>query len=107
MKEILSVVLMLMMIFTCFASDETVPKGVILVVSFGTSFNDNRDPTIGAIEADVQAAFPEWEVRRAFTAQTVIDILVERDSIEADNMTEAMERLVVDGVKRVIIAPPM
>ena len=74
-------------------------KPVILAVSFGTSYNETRDITIGAIEEALQAAYPEYEVRRAFTAQTVIDILEEREGLEIDNVTEAMSRLVMDGVK--------
>ena len=81
------------------------PKPVILAVSFGTSYNDTRDLTIGAIENVLQEAFPDYEVRRAFTAQTVIDILEERDGLEIDNVTEAMSRMVMDGVKEVIIQP--
>ncbi len=80
-------------------------KPVILVVSFGTSYNETRDKTIGAIEQALQAANPGYEVRRAFTAQTVIDILKNRDGIEIDNVTQAMSRLVVDGVKEVIVQP--
>jgi sirohydrochlorin cobaltochelatase len=78
---------------------------VILVVSFGTSYNDNRDLSIGAVEEAIQAAYPDWEVRRAFTAQTVIDILDERDAIDTDNVVEAMDKLVADGVKKVVIQP--
>lgn len=80
-------------------------KPVILAVSFGTSYNETRDITIGAIEEALQAAYPDYEVRRAFTAQTVIDILKERDGIEIDNVTEAMSRMVLDGVKEVVIQP--
>lgn len=80
-------------------------KPVILAVSFGTSYNETRDITIGAIEEALQAAYPEYEVRRAFTAQTVIDILEEREGLEIDNVTEAMSRLVMDGVKEVVIQP--
>lgn len=80
-------------------------KPVILMVSFGTSYNDSRDVTIGAVEAAVQAAYPDYEVRRAFTAQTVIDILRERDGLEIDNVTQAMERLIADGVKKVVVQP--
>lgn len=86
-------------------AQEAQAKPVILVVSFGTSYNDSRDATIGAIEADIQAAYPDWEVRRAFTAQTIIDILKQRDGLEIDNVTQAMERLVADGVKKVVIQP--
>ena len=106
MKKVLSLALTLMMLLGCMAvaSAEEV-KPVILVVSFGTSYNDNRELTIGAVEADIQAAYPDWEVRRAFTAQTIIDILAERDGIQTDNVTEAMERLVADGVKKVVLQP--
>lgn len=85
-------------------SEET-QKPVLLVVSFGTSYNETRDITIGAIENALADAFPEYEVRRAFTAQTVIDILEDREKLEIDNVTEAMSRLVMDGVKEVVIQP--
>lgn len=80
-------------------------KPILLVVSFGTSYNETRDATIGAIEADLQAAYPEYEVRRAFTSQIIIDILKEREGLEIDNVTEAMERLVAEGVRDVVIQP--
>ena len=104
MKKILAIVLTLVMLLSCVAFAEEV-KPVILVVSFGTSYNDNRDLSIGAVEEAIQAAYPDWEVRRAFTAQTVIDILDERDAIDTDNVTEAMDKLVADGVKKVVIQP--
>lgn len=106
MKKMLSILLALMVIMGCmsFASAEEV-KPVILVVSFGTSYDDNRDLSIGAVEADIAAAFPEYEVRRAFTAQTVIDILGDRNDLDIDNVTEAMDRLVDDGVTKVVIQP--
>lgn len=77
----------------------------ILVVSFGTSYQENRDITIGAIERAVADAFPEYEVRRAFTAQIIIDILRERDGLEIDNVTEALDRAVADGVHNLIVQP--
>ena len=77
----------------------------ILVVSFGTSYNDSRDITIGAIEEAITAAFPEYEVRRAFTSQIIIDILKERDGLEIDNVKEALDRAVEDGVKELIVQP--
>lgn len=80
-------------------------KKAILVVSFGTSYNDSREKTIGAIEAAISKAYPDYEVRRAFTADTIINILKERDNIQTDNVHEAMERLVADGFKEVIIQP--
>lgn len=80
-------------------------KPVLLAVSFGTSYNESRDITIGAIEEALQAAYPDYEVRRAFTSQIIIDILAERESLEIDNVTEAMERLLSDGVKDVVVLP--
>ena len=80
-------------------------KPVLLAVSFGSSYNETREANIGAIEADLQAAYPEYEVRRAFTSQIVIDILEEREGMEIDNVTEAMDRLVADGVKEVVVQP--
>ena len=59
---------------------------MILVVSFGTSYNDSRDKTIGAVEDAIAAAYPDYEVRRAFTSQTIIDILAEREGLEIDNV---------------------
>lgn len=105
MKKVLSFALILMLLLGCCGAFAEETKPVILVVSFGTSYNDNRDLSIGGVEEAIQAAYPEWEVRRAFTAQTVIDILDERDAIDTDNVVEAMEKLVDDGVKTVVIQP--
>lgn len=80
-------------------------KTVILVVSFGTSYNENRDLTIGAIEEDITKAFPNYEVRRAFTSQIIIDKLKERDGLEIDNVEEALDRAVEDGVVNLVVQP--
>lgn len=85
--------------------EPTANEKVLLVVSFGTSYNDNRELTIGAIEQALQKAYPDYELRRAFTAQTIIDILAERDNLQIDNVTQAMERLVADGVREVLVQP--
>lgn len=77
----------------------------LLVVSFGTSFNDNRRMTIGAIENDMAEAFPDYAVRRAFTAQIVIDHVKDRDGEVIDNMTEALDRAVANGVKTLVVQP--
>ena len=77
----------------------------ILVVSFGTSYNDNRDITIGAVEEAIAKAFPEYEVRRAFTSQIIIDILAEREGLKIDNVEEALDRAVTDGVKNLVVQP--
>ncbi len=84
---------------------KTADKPVILVVSFGTSYNDSRDRTIGAIENAIAAANPDYEVRRAFTSQIIIDKLKERDGLEIDNVEEALDRLVADGVKELVVQP--
>lgn len=84
---------------------EDAQKPVLLAVSFGTSYNDSRDITIGAVENALQEAYPDYEVRRAFTSQIIIDILEEREGMEIDNVTEAMDRLVADGVTDVVIQP--
>lgn len=81
------------------------PKPVILVVSFGTSYNDSRHITIGAIEDAIREAYPDYDVRRAFTAQIIIDKLAERDGIAIDNFEQAMDKIVEDGVDTVIVQP--
>ncbi|MBM6829794.1 sirohydrochlorin cobaltochelatase [Anaerotignum lactatifermentans] len=83
---------------------ETKDKAV-LAVSFGTSYEDSREKTIGAVETALQTAFPDYEVRRAFTSQTIIDILAERDDIQIDNVTEALEQAVADGIETLVVQP--
>lgn len=78
---------------------------VILVVSFGTSYNNNRDLSIGAIEKDIDDYFKDFEIRRAFTSQMIINKLKKRDNLEIDNVREALERAVDDGVKTLIVQP--
>ncbi len=77
----------------------------LLVVSFGTSYNDNRRETIGAIEKAIQAAFPDYSVRRAFTSQIIIDHVKDRDGVTIDNVTEALDRAVENGVKTLVVQP--
>lgn len=86
--------------------DETVAGDqAILVVSFGTSYNDSRDLTIGAIENAIAEEFPEYEVRRAFTSQIIIDKLAERDGLVIDNVEEALDRAVEDGITTLVVQP--
>ena len=80
-------------------------KPVLLVVSFGTSFADAREKNITAIENALADAFPEYEVRRAFTSGMILKKLRERDGICIDSVPEAMERLVRDGVQQVVVQP--
>ena len=77
----------------------------LLVVSFGTSYNDNRRETIGAIEKAMQAAFPDLSVRRGFTSQIIIDHVNKRDGEKIDNVTEALDRAVDNGVKTLVVQP--
>ncbi len=77
----------------------------ILVVSFGTSFNDSRAEDIGGIEKAIQAAFPDWAVRRAFTSQIIINHVQARDDEKIDNMDQALERAVSNKVKNLVIQP--
>ena len=77
----------------------------LLVVSFGTSFNDSRAKDIGAIEKALQAAYPDWSVRRAFTAQIIINHVQARDGEKIDNMKQALDRAVANGVKNLVVQP--
>lgn len=84
---------------------DDIGENELLVVSFGTSFNGSRAADIKGIEDALQAAYPDWSVRRAFTAQIIIDKLKKRDGITIDNMTEALDRCVEDGVKEIVVQP--
>ena len=77
----------------------------ILVVSFGTSFNDSRVADIKGIEDALQEAYPEWSVRRAFTAQIIINHIQARDGECIDNVDQALERAVANGVKQLVVQP--
>ena len=77
----------------------------ILVVSFGTSFNDSRVATIGAVEKAIQAAFPDWDVRRAFTAQIIINHIAARDGEQINTVQQALDQAKQAGVKTLIVAP--
>lgn len=77
----------------------------LLVVSFGTSYNDSRRETIGAIEKAMQTAFPDYSVRRAFTSQIIIDHVKDRDGVTIDNVEQALERAVDNGVKTLVVQP--
>ena len=78
---------------------------VILVTSFGTSFNQSRSLTIGGIEDAIREAYPDYQIRRAFTSQIIIDKLAAREGLRIDTVEDAMNRLVLDKVKEVVIQP--
>ena len=80
-------------------------RPVILATSFGTTFGNTRSITIGAIESTLAESFPEWEVRRAFTSNNIRRILRERDGIFIDSVPEALEKLISEGIKHVVIMP--
>lgn len=80
-------------------------KKAILVVSFGTSYQETREKTIGAIERDIAGTFPDWEVRRAFTSGMILKKLRDRDKLTIDNVAEALERLASDGFETVVCQP--
>ena len=84
---------------------DEIGENELLVVSFGTSFNDSRAEDIGGIEAALEAAYPEWAVRRAFTAQIIINHVQARDGEYIDNMDQALQRAVNNGVKNLVIQP--
>lgn len=84
-------------------SDTT--KKAILAVSFGTSHNDTREVTIDAIEKDMQAAFPEYPLYRAWTSKMIINKVNKRDNVHIDTVKEAMERMQADGITDVLVQP--
>jgi len=86
-------------------NQDEIGENEILVVSFGTSFNDSRAEDIGGIEKAIAAAYPEWSVRRAFTAQIIINHVQARDGEKIDNVQQALDRAVANGVKNLIVQP--
>lgn len=86
-------------------NQDEIGENELLVVSFGTSFNDSRVADIKGIEDALQAANPDWSVRRAFTAQIIINHIQARDGEQIDNMQQAMERAAANGVKNLVIQP--
>lgn len=86
-------------------NQDDIGENEILVVSFGTSFNDSRAKDIGGIERALAAAYPSWSVRRAFTAQIIINHVQSRDGEFIDNMDQALERAVRNGVKNLLVQP--
>ena len=86
-------------------NQDEIGENELLVVSFGTSFNDSRVADIKGIEDALQAAYPDWSVRRAFTAQIIINHIPARDGEKIDNMTQALDRAVANGVKNLVVQP--
>lgn len=86
-------------------NQDEIGENEILVVSFGTSFNDSRVADIKGIEDAIQKANPDWSVRRAFTAQIIINHIQARDGEKIDNVDQALTRAVANGVKNLVIQP--
>ncbi len=86
-------------------NEDNIGEKELLVVSFGTSFNASRAADIGGVEKALQAANPDWSVRRAFTAQIIINHVQARDDEKIDNMDQALERAVKNGVKELVVQP--
>lgn len=109
MKRIIALVLLTALVLAGCASGPNTDKSkrAMLVVSFGTSYADTREMTIEATENAFAQAYPDYDIRRAFTSQTIIDILEERDLIEIDNIVEALDRLKSEKYSEVIIQPTL
>lgn len=86
-------------------NQDKIGENEILVVSFGTSFNKSRTEDIGGVEKAIQAANPSWSVRRAFTSQIIINHIQARDGEKIDNVDQALERAVKNGVKNLVVQP--
>ena len=86
-------------------NQDDIGENELLVVSFGTSFNESRATDIGGVEKALAAAYPEWSVRRAFTAQIIINHIYARDGEKIDNVDQALQRAVDNGVKNLVVQP--
>ena len=86
-------------------NQDEIGENEILVVSFGTSFNDSRVADVKGIEDALQEAYPDWSVRRAFTAQIIINHVQARDGENIDNVEQALDRAVANEVKNLVIQP--
>ncbi len=86
-------------------NQDEIGENELLVVSFGTSYNDSRSEDIGGIEKSLQEAYPEWSVRRAFTSQIIINHVYARDGEKIDNVDQAIQRATDNGVKNLVVQP--
>ncbi len=86
-------------------NQDEIGENELLVVSFGTSFNDSRAEDVKGIEDALAKAYPDWSVRRAFTAQIIINHVEARDGENIDNMQQALDRAVANGVKNLVVQP--
>ena len=86
-------------------NQDNIGENELLVLSFGTSFNDSRRLTIGAIEDQLEKSFPDYSVRRGFTANIVIDHVAKRDGEKIDDIDASLKRVVDNGVKNLVVQP--
>ncbi len=86
-------------------NQDDIGENEILVVSFGTSFNDSRVTDIKGVEDALAEAYPDWSVRRAFTAQIIINHILAREGYQIDNIDQALQRAVDNGVKNLVVQP--
>ncbi len=86
-------------------NQDDIGENELLVLSFGTSYNDSRRLTIGAIEDQLEKSFPDYSVRRGFTANIVIDHVEKRDGEKIDDINESLQRAVDNGVKNLVVQP--
>jgi len=103
MKKMIILVLVSLMLVGIVGCSPDVNKQALLVVSFGTSYQDTREKTLDATQKAFEEEFASYDVYRAFTAQTIIDILEERDNIKVNNVEEALEALKKDNYGTVVI----
>lgn len=109
-KRVLPLILAFALIFAlagCSGKNTDVGKKALLVVSFGSSFVENRAAAIDATEKTLADAFPDYDFFRAFTAQIIIDIYAERDKIDIMNVSEAIEKIYKDGYGEVLVVPTL
>lgn len=109
LSKIVTAILVFTMVFALTACDgsvnENTDKKALLVVSFGSSFADNRALALDATEDAIQKAFPDRDFYNAFTSQIIIDVYKDRDGIEIDNVKEAMEKIYDEGYGDVLVVP--
>ena len=80
-------------------------KKAVLVVSFGTSFHRTREKTIDRIEKDIEEACPDYRIYRAWTSKMIIAKLLRRDGIRVMTVSEAVEQMIEDGIRELIVQP--
>lgn len=86
-------------------NENGIGESELLILSYGTSYNDSRRLAIGAVEQAMEEAFPDWSVRRGFTSKTVIRHVEKRDGVRMDNIDQALSRAANNDVKNLVIQP--